>query len=418
LGARAGIQARTYRARNKKIMPTDATPDPRSMECIARLIAFDTVSRNSNLELVDWAKSHLEAAGAIVRMTMSEDKRKANLLASFGEGEGGIILSGHTDVVPVDGQRWSSDPFEATVRDGRLYGRGACDMKGFVGVVLGHAPDYAAAAGPVHVALTYDEELGCLGVRPLVEAMASWGIRPAGCVVGEPSGMRPVIAHKGGRVYRCTVTGKAAHSSLAPLAVNAVEYAARLVAFIQSIAERERDGGLRVEGFDVPHTTISVNRFSGGIAGNIVPATADFTFEFRYVPGFDPEGLLAEVEGFAQRELASRMRAVDADAGIAISLVNGIPPLDAKASDAIVQRVRALTPGAPIEKVSYGTEAGFFAKAGVPTVVCGPGSIEQAHKADEFVTLDQLAACDRFVRDLVAEGDVGQYRFVRSTARG
>ena len=378
-------------------------PDPRSLECLDRLIGFDTVSRNSNFALIDWAKAHLEKNGAKIRMDFNADRSKANMLASFGEGPGGLVLSGHTDVVPVDGQSWTSDPFKATLRDGKLYGRGACDMKGFVGVVLGHAPDYAKAARrePIHVALTYDEELGCLGIPRLIAAMEGWGIKPSGCLVGEPTSMRPVSAHKGGRVYRCKVTGKAAHSSLAPHAVNAVEYGARIISLIQSIAEREQREGLRAESFDVPHTTISANIFSGGTGGNIVPASADILFEFRYIPGFDPDRLFAEIEGFALRELVPRMQAVDPQSGIAFELVNAIPALDAKETDAIFSRVRDLVPGEAVEKVSYGTEASFFQNCGVPAMVCGPGSIEQAHKADEFVALDQLARCDRFIDGLI-----------------
>jgi acetylornithine deacetylase len=384
-------------------VPSSDLPDSRTLACLDKLISFDTVSRNSNLALIEWAKAHLEANGATIRMDFSADRRKANMLASFGEGPGGIVLSGHTDVVPVDGQSWTSDPFKATIRDGKLFGRGACDMKGFVGVVLGHAPDYAKAAKrePIHIALTYDEELGCLGIPHLIAAMRRWGIRPAGCLVGEPTSMRPVSAHKGGRVYRCKITGKAAHSSLTPQAVNAVEYAARIIALIQSIGEREQRAGLRVEDFDVPHTTISTNVFTGGTAGNIVPAAAEFLFDFRYVPGVDPDALFAEIEGFAKNELVPRMQAVDPASGIAFELVNAVPALDAKETDAIFGRVCALTPGEAIGKVSYGTEASFFQDGGVPSMVCGPGSIAQAHRADEFVTLDQLARCDRFIDGLI-----------------
>ena len=389
-------------------MPRATAPDRRTMECFERLIAFDTVSRNSNLALIDWARDHLEAAGATIRMDCSADRQKANMLASFGEGPGGIVLSGHTDVVPVDGQGWTSDPFAATLRDGKLFGRGACDMKGFVGVVLGHAADYAKAAAPepIHVALTYDEEVGCLGIPHLIEAMRRWGIKPEGCVVGEPTLMHPVCAHKGGRIYRCKVTGKAAHSSLAPSAVNAVHYAARIVSLIQSIADREEREGVRAEGFDVPHTTISANIFKGGTAGNIVPDAAEFMFEFRYVPGFDPDAPVAEITRFATHELLPRMQAVDPRSQIEIELVNAIPALDTKETEPIFRRVRDLVPGASVGKVSYGTEASFFQGAGVPAMVCGPGSIAQAHKPDEFVTLEQLALCDRFIEGLIG-ADLG-----------
>jgi len=386
-------------------MPSLTEPDSRTLECISRLIGFDTVSRNSNLALIDWARDHLERHGATIRIDWSEDRQKANLLASFGEGPGGLVLSGHTDVVPVDGQDWTSDPFVATMRDGKLFGRGACDMKGFVGVILGHVPDYSAAAAarlePIHVALSYDEEVGCLGIPRLIAAMRQWGIKPSGCLVGEPTLMQPVCAHKGGEVYRCRVTGKAAHSSLAPTAVNAVEYAARLIALIQSLADYERRSGLRVEGFDVPHTTISANIFRGGNGANIIPASAEFMFEFRYVPGYDPQALIAKIRRFAAEELEPAMRAVDARTGIEISLVNAIPALDAKEGDAIFRRIRDLTPGEPVTKVSYGTEASFFQEAGIPAMVCGPGSIAQAHKADEYVALEQLARCDRLIDGLI-----------------
>ena len=384
-------------------MPCPTMPDPRTMACIERLIGFDTTSRNSNLELIDWARAHLESHGATIRMDWSADRQKANMLASFGQAPGGIVLSGHTDVVPVDGQAWTSDPFRAIVRDGKLFGRGACDMKGFVGVVLGHADDYAKASvrEPIHVALTYDEEVGCLGIPHLIAAMQRWEVKPTGCVVGEPTSMRPVVAHKGGRVYRCKVKGKAAHSSLTPSAVNAVHYAARIVAFIQSIADREQRQGLRAEGFDVPHTTISVNIFKGGTAGNIVPDAAEFRFEFRYVPGFDPEALITEITRFAADELLPRMRDIDPRSDIEFELVNAIPALDTKETDPIFSRVRDLAPDKNVGKVSYGTEASFFQKGGVPAMVCGPGSIVEAHKPDEFVTLDQLALCDRFIDGLI-----------------
>jgi len=384
-------------------MPRPTKPDQRTMMCIERLIGFDTVSRNSNVALIDWARAHLESRGAKIRMDWSADRQKANMLASFGEGQGGIVLSGHTDVVPVDGQAWASDPFKATVRDGKLFGRGACDMKGFVGVVLGHAEDYvkASAREPIHVALTYDEEVGCLGIPHLIAAMQRWDIKPKGCVVGEPTLMRPVVAHKGGRVYRCKVKGKSTHSSLTPSAVNAVQYAARIVAFIQSIADREQLQGLRAEGFDVPHTTISVNIFNGGTAGNIVPDAAEFRFEFRYVPGFDPEGLITEIRRFADDELLPRMREVDPQCDIDFELVNAIPALDTQRTEPIFRRVRDLAPDKKVDMVSYGTEASFFQKGGVPAMVCGPGSIVQAHKPDEFVTLDQLALCDRFIEGLI-----------------
>jgi len=381
------------------------SPDPRTMARLAEILAFDTVSRNSNLACIDWARAHMEAHGARCRLDFNDDRSKANLFATFGEGPGGIVLSGHVDVVPVDGQDWSVDPFALTVRDGKAFGRGACDMKGFDAVVLGHVPDYAAAASaagePIHVALTYDEEQGCLGIPRLIDALAAWDLKPRGALIGEPTSMRLVSAHKGGYVWRCRVTGKAAHSSLTHEAVNAIEYAARIVSRIQDISDRERTSGLRVPGFDVPFTTISTNLMSGGNGPNIVPALAEFAFDYRYVPGFDPDTIIGELRALAA-ELEARMKAVDPGSGIAFIPVNHIPALNAQPQDDIYRMVHGLLPDQAVDKVAYGTEASFFERYGVPSVVCGPGSIVQAHKADEYVTLDQLAACDRLIDGLTA----------------
>ena len=381
---------------------TEIAADPRTLAALEALIGFDTTSRNSNIACMEWARAHMAAHGAVTRMDWSGDRTKVNMLATFGEGPGGVVLSGHVDVVPVDGQDWSSDPFVATMREGRVYGRGACDMKGFDAVVLGHVPDYAAAdlAEPVHVALTYDEELGCLGIPHLIAAMQEWGVRPSGCIVGEPTGMRLVDAHKGGRVYRARVVGRAAHSSLTHEAVNAIEYAAAVIARIQAIGARERDHGMRVAGFDVPFTTISTNMFTGGNGMNIVPAAAEFVFDYRYVPGFEAGGLIAELDVLAAT-LTAQMRRIDPAAGISFELINGIPALAPDGDAAVHRMALGLAADRVVEKVGYGTEAGFFQAAGIPSIVCGPGSIVQAHKADEYVALDQLAACDAFVDGVV-----------------
>ena len=376
-------------------------PDPRTITCLEALIGFDTTSRNSNLECIDWARAHLESNGARTRMDWNADHTKANLLASFGEGAGGTVLSGHVDVVPVDGQNWSSDPFVATTRSNRVHGRGACDMKGFDAVVLGHAADFAAAdlRAPIHVALTYDEELGCLGIPHLIAAMRRWNVHPTFCVVGEPTSMRVVSAHKGGRVYRCDIRGRAAHSSLTHTAVNAIEVAAQLIARIHAIGARERTQGLRAEGFDVPFTTISTNLITGGNGANIIPAACEFLFDYRFVPGFDPDSIIAELQSLAD-QLATTMQAIDPDTGIAFTLINAIPALAPADTTELFETARNLAVDRMVEKVAYGTEAGFFQRYGVPSLVCGPGSIAQAHKADEYVSFDQLALCDRFVEGL------------------
>jgi len=377
-------------------------PDKRTLACLETLIGFNTVSRYSNLECIDWARAHMEAHGGSTRMDWNGDRSKANMLATFGEGPGGLVLSGHVDVVPVDGQDWSSDPFVASTRDGRVYGRGACDMKGFDAVVLGHVPDYGAAdlAQPIHVALTYDEELGCLGIPHLISAMERWGVKPAGCIVGEPTSMQLVSTHKGGRVYRCVVTGRAAHSSLTPTAVNAIEYAARMIARIGEIGARERLRGPRELGFDVPHTTISTNLMSGGNGPNIVPATAEFLFDYRFIPATDAEALFGELVLLGE-ELTAEMRTIDPACGIAFVPVNAIPALASAEGSEVFAAARAVLDERRVGKVSYGTEAGFFSNYGVPSIVCGPGSIAQAHRADEFVALEQLALCDRFIGDMV-----------------
>ena len=376
-------------------------PDPRSIACLERLIGFDTTSRNSNIACMDWARGHLEGLGARIRMNpVGTDK--VNMLATFGDGPGGIVLSGHVDVVPVDGQAWTSDPFTATLRDGRIHGRGACDMKGFDAVILGHAPDFAAAAlrQPIHIALTCDEELGCTGIPHLIRAMDEWGIHPTGCIVGEPTDMQLVSAHKGGRVYRCTVKGRAAHSSRTHTAVNAIEYAARIIARIHEIGARERDQGLRVEGFDVPFSTISTNLIEGGSGQNIVPAICEFLFDYRYVPGFDPDSIMHDLANLAAA-LQIQMQMIDPDTGISFRQTADIPALPSAEGSDLFAMAHGLLDNKQVAQVAYGTEASFFSAYGVPSIVCGPGSIEQAHKADEYVSLEQIALCDRFIDGVV-----------------
>lgn len=382
----------------------DTAPDPTTLECLSRLIAFDTTSRNSNLALIDWAEAHLARHGAVTRRSYNPERTKANLFATFGEGPGGVVLSGHSDVVPVDGQAWTSDPFQAEIRDGRLYGRGACDMKGFIAVVLAQSGKFARAAlnAPIHVALSYDEEVGCLGIEPLLRDLADAGIRPDGCIVGEPTSMQLVTAHKGGRVYRCTVRGHAAHSSLTPTGVNAIEYAARVIAFIQDLSWREEAHGLRMDGLDVPFSTISTNLISGGSGSNIIPAECQFLFDYRYVPGMAPDRFIDDIRAYVAEHLAPRMQRHHPQAGIEFTCTGDIPALDPDEHNGITQLAQSLQRPHASAKVAYGTEAGFFQRVGIPSVVCGPGSIAHAHKADEFVPLAQLRLCEMFMDKLVA----------------
>jgi acetylornithine deacetylase len=371
---------------------------------IRRLIAYPTVSRDSNLELIYYARDHLRNLGAEIRLTFDDERRKANLFATLGQsGEPGIVLSGHTDVVPVAGQDWGSDPFEMVEKNGRLYGRGTADMKSFIAIALALAPEFAARKlkTPLHFALSYDEEVGCLGVGRLIEDLASAGIRPSSCIVGEPTLMKPVIAHKGKKSYRCTVRGLAMHSAYAPQGVNAVEAAAEAVTYLKRMARRHRDGGPFDRSFDVAHTTVHTGVFHGGTVLNIVPHECVFDFEFRHLPGDEPEALLQEFRQHVAENIEPEMRAVHPQAGFDIEFLSEIPALDTGTETEIVALAHELSGNSEIGKVSYGTEASHFHMAAIPTVVCGPGSIAQAHKPNEYVTVDQVMQCEAFMRRLM-----------------
>jgi acetylornithine deacetylase len=377
---------------------------PVSLEMIRRLIAFPTVSRDSNLELIHYARDYLAAFGAEIRLTHDDEKRKANLFATLGpRGEPGIALSGHTDVVPVEGQSWDTDPFTVVEKNGRLYGRGTSDMKSFIAVALALVPEFVQRGlkMPLHLALSYDEEVGCIGVGRLIADLARAGVRPKACIVGEPTLMRPVVAHKGKRGYRCTVRGLAGHSAYAPRGVNAVEYAAEAVAYLKGMARRIREEGPHDRGFDVAHTTVHTGVIRGGTALNVIPHQCTFDFEFRHLPGHDPEALLAEFKGHLAIRLEPEMRAIDAATGFTIEPLSEIPVLDAGPETEIVGLAQELSGQAEIGKVSFGTEGSQFQRAGIPTVVCGPGSIEQAHKPNEYVALEQVTQCETFMRRLM-----------------
>ncbi len=384
-------------------MPSRSVSPLSSVEMLRRLIAFPTVSRDSNLELIRFVRGILEPCGAEIRLTHDDAKRKANLFATLGpRGEPGIVLSGHTDVVPVEGQAWDSDPFEMVEKDDRLYGRGACDMKGFLACVLALVPEITERGlkTSLHLAFSYDEEVGCIGVGRLISDLERAGIRPRSCIVGEPTEMRPVIAHKGKKGYRCTVRGFAGHSAYAPHGVNAVEYAAEAVAFLKSMARRHRDRGPYDRGFDIAHTTVHTGVIRGGSALNVIPHECAFDFEFRHLPGDDPDRLLGEFTDYVRSRLEPEMRAVFPQAGFAIEPLSEIPMLDTGPEAEVVALAQELAGSGEFAKVSFATEGSQFQRAGIPTVVCGPGSIAQAHKPNEYVTLDQIAKCDAFLRRL------------------
>jgi acetylornithine deacetylase len=378
-------------------------PSAAARAMIERLIGFNTVSRDSNLGLIEWVRDYLAKFGATTRLTHDASGKKANLFATLGDSKKpGLILSGHTDVVPVDGQNWDTDPFKATEIDGKLYARGSADMKGFIGIILNQAPKFVAALNanrldaPLHYALSYDEEVGCLGVRGLIKDLEDHNIRPAGCVVGEPTSMQPIIAHKGTHRFRCAVHGREAHSSYVTHGVNAIEYAARLVVFIRQIADRLAQLEQRDYGFTVPYSTLSTGLIQGGIAANVVPKDCVFQFDMRTLPNASPDALHQEIRAYAET-LAREMQAIDPQSGIDLTWMSQTVGLAAAETDAIVQWAMQLSKHATVGKVSYGTEAGLFQKMGVPAVICGPGDIAEAHRPNEFVSLDQLAQCETFM---------------------
>jgi acetylornithine deacetylase len=335
-------------------------------------------------------------------LTFDDGRKKANLFATIGpEGRGGIALSGHTDVVPVDGQDWSTDPFAIAEKDGRLYGRGTSDMKSFLAVALALVPDFVERKlkTPIHLALSYDEEVGCLGVTRLIERLPEGAARPRLVVVGEPTEMRVVTAHKGCYLYRTTVTGLEAHSSAPQRGVSAIMAAGRLIGFIGELAEARRVAGADPR-FDPPHTTFNVGVIEGGTAFNIIARQCRFLWEFRAVPDEDAAAIEAGIDRFVSSELLPGMRRVHPAASVVTERVVAMPAFAPERDSPAEALARRLTGANETSTVAFGTEAGHFQTAGIPTVVCGPGSIDQAHQPDEFISLDQVAAGERFLRRL------------------
>ena len=383
-----------------------------SIDWLTRLIAFDTVSRQSNLALIDDVKAYCEQLGLTVDLTFNDAKNKANLFVTVPAGKDadeinhGLVLSGHTDVVPVDGQDWTSEPFTATIRGNKLYGRGACDMKGFIACALTLLPQAVKLSNagqlrrPLHLALSFDEEVGCLGAPLLLADLKARGITPDHCIVGEPTNMAMVVAHKGIAVYRCRVHGKSAHSSLTAQGVNAISYASRLIGYVdelaQEISHRSDNDGL----FDVPYSTLSVGTIQGGTATNIVPNLCEFTFDYRNLPHMTQDDILAPIAAKVA-ELSTQMQARAADTGIELLQEESVPAMTDNDSAELQALIIALTGDDTRHKVAYATEGGQFTNSGIPTIICGPGSIEQAHKADEYVALSEMVRCDEFLQKLL-----------------
>lgn len=379
---------------------------PRSLPWISRLVAIDTTSRHSNRELIDVVADECLRLGLEPHVFDSPDGVKANLVVTVPDREGGrtggVVISGHTDVVPVDGQDWTSDPFDVRVADGRLFGRGVTDMKGYIGIALEALPRFVEAPldRPVHLALTYDEEVGCIGGDAIVKQIADLGLMPEVALVGEPTSMEVVSFHKSMNVVRVDFVGVAAHSSLTPQGVNAIEAAAEMVAHLAGVARGWREHGPFDEGFVVPYSTLSVNMISGGIAQNIVPAEASVLFEFRTLPQVEPADVIAGVRAEAER-IGSAMTDRNPAAGASLTVLAQVPGLANTGSQAPELAV-AIGAAGDGPKVTYGTEAGQFLASGVEAIVCGPGDIAQAHTPDEWITIEQVQACETYFDNLLA----------------
>jgi acetylornithine deacetylase len=382
-------------------------PGLAAWDLIRTLVAFDTTSRESNLALIDWVRGYLESYGAQCTLTFDDQGRKANLFATLPARDGnmtigGIVLSGHTDVVPVDGQPWETDPFEATLMGDRVVGRGVTDMKSFSATGLAFVPEFLrrGLSRPVHFALSYDEEIGCVGVRRLIDDIVARGVKPLGCIVGEPTGMELVVAHKGKKSWRCRVRGFEAHSSLTPIGVNAVQIACEIVTYLTNVARAFRDQGGYDAAYDAPYTTVHTGVIRGGTSLNIVPRDCHFDFEIRHLPFDDPDELFAEVEAYAQRFLPE-MHKVAADTYIEFDPLSAMPGFDTHGESDIAALGQSCNETSGHGKVSFGTEASLFHDAAIPTIICGPGHIAQAHQPNEWVAIEQLRRCEAFMQRLV-----------------
>jgi len=377
-----------------------------SREMIARLVGFDTTSRNSNLPLIDFVSEYLGAYGVQLVRVPSADGGKANLYATLGpKAPGGIVLSGHTDVVPVDGQDWHTDPWTLTEKDGKLYGRGTCDMKSFSGVALALVPEFLARGlrTPLHFALSYDEEVGCQGVRPLIARITERFARPRLVIVGEPTTMQVVTAHKGIRAFSTTVRGHEVHSSQTHKGVNAIAIAAELIRFLGELAKEQEKIGDATGRFEPPYTSVHVGMIEGGTALNIVPRHCRFQWEFRPLPGADETAIIDRFNAFVQKKILPRMRAIAPEADVITEEKHSIPSFRAAPDSPAVPMALKLAAQNETHSVSFGTEAGLFEEGGFPTVICGPGDIAQAHQPNEFISLQQIEACELFFRRLMDE---------------
>jgi acetylornithine deacetylase len=372
-------------------------------EVLERLVSFDSTSRNPNLELIDFIKGYFDRHGVFYRVCTDATGQKAALHAIIGPREaGGLALSGHVDTVPVDGQAWTGDPFTLRRRNGTLIGRGSCDMKGFVASCLAAVPDFQARGlrRPLHLFISYDEEVGCHGVKRLLRDLDESGLRPSFCVVGEPSRMQPILAHKGKVNLNVSVRGLPGHSSEPGKGVNAVQAAGEAIAWVAREARRLAAEGPFEDGFDPPHTTIHVGTMQGGSSLNIIPEHAGFAMEWRPIPGDAVDRHVARMRAWIAESIEPAMKAVHPACGFSYEIALEMPGMALPADHALADVVRQVSGRNDTGKVSYGTEGGFFEKAGIPSIICGPGDIAQAHQPDEWIAESQLDACDQFIRRL------------------
>jgi len=378
-----------------------------SAEVLAQLVAFDTTSAKSNLDLMEFIQRYLKAYGVDSKLVFNDEYTKANLYASIGCADvmqsPGVLLSGHTDTVPVTGQQWTRLPYKLTREDDRLYGRGTTDMKGFIASVLAAVPAMTAATlqRPLHLAFSYDEEIGCLGVRRMLDMLAQHPVPPMLCLIGEPTEMKVVTAHKGKVAARVTVNGKECHSGMAPQGVNAVNYAARLIVWLENQALKRQNEGPFDYQYDVPFTTIHTGIVQGGSALNIVPNHCEFVFEIRNIADENAMDILQQFRDYAT-QLEKQMQQHTPACDIQTEIVTEYPGLNCSDAGELVAYIRTLTGNQQSGNINFGTEAGLFQQAlGVPSVVCGPGSMAQGHKPDEFIEISQLDQCDNFLQQLI-----------------
>ena len=381
--------------------PSASEKDSKAIELLKTLVGFDTTSYNSNLELIEFIQSYLSSYDIDSTLIHDESGKKANLYATIGRTDiGGVMLSGHTDVVPVAGQDWDTDPFSLTESSDKLYGRGSADMKGFIALVLSRVPEMVSSelTKPIHLAFSYDEEIGCVGVQRMLDLLEHQPIKPSCCIIGEPTGMEVVIGHKGKHATRVKVRGHACHSGQSPLGVNAIDFASELIVYIRKLAHEKAQNGPFDKDYEVPYTTLHTGVVGGGTALNIVPNLCQFDFEIRHLYEEDPQHLLDQIENFARDHLENEMHLIDSDTGFDFETLATYPGLLTDPGIEFVNYVKGLLDNNAHSKVIFGSEGGLFQKRlGIPTLVCGPGNIDQAHKANEYISLDQLQKGGNFL---------------------